>query len=199
MSLVSALYNHKALKVLNFDWTNIGKEDCEQLAQLLSSTQCLETLRIGFNFLFSDSIIELVRALSHPNCSLKTLDLSGSPIGDDGAAALAQSVTKNKTITELKLFSCGITATGGVELALSLLVNSTIEELDIGDNSLGESVSTFAQLVRQSKKLKRLNLCLDKSISQSNVNALLDSLGSNRTLKELILPRKFETDIDWEL
>ena len=199
VSLVSALCDHKALKVLNFDWTNIGKEDCEQLAQLLSSTQCLETLCIGFNFLFSDSIIELVRALSHPNCSLKTLDLSGNPIGDEGAAALAQSVTKNKTITKLKLFSCGITATGGVELALSLLVNSTIEELDIGDNSLGESVSTFAQLVRQSKKLKRLNLCLDKSISQSNVNALLDSLGSNRTLKELILPRKFETDIDWEL
>ena len=43
VSLVTALCDHKALKSLTLDNTNIGKEDCEQLAQLLSSSQCLES------------------------------------------------------------------------------------------------------------------------------------------------------------
>ena len=195
VSLVSALCDHNALEYLNFSSTNIGKEDCDQLAQLLSSSQCPETLDIEYNSLSSDSIIELVRALSHPNCSLKTLTLSSNPIGDEGAAALAQSITKNKTITSLQLSWCGITATGGAELASSVTVNSTIEWLEIGGNSLGEAVPTFAELVRQSRKLKTLFLYSDKSLSQSNVNFLLDSLAGNRTLKELVLPRRFKIDM----
>ena len=195
VSLVSALCDHNALKYLDLSGTNIGKEDCDQLARLLSSSQCLETLYIGFNSLSSDSIIELVHALSHPNCSLKTLNLSGNPIGDEGAAALAQSITKNKTITWLWLSRCGITATGGAELASSVTVNSTIERLHIGGNSLGEAVPTYAELVRQSRKLKTLDLYDDKSLSQSNVNFLLDSLADNRTLEELVLPRRFEIDM----
>ena len=195
VSLVSALCDHNALKRLDFSETDIGKEDCEQLAQLLSSSQCLETLRIDFNFLSSDSITELVRALSHPNCSLKTLDISFNPIGDEGAAALAQSITKNKTIIRLRLYRCGITATGGAELASSVTVNSTIEWLDISGNSLEEAVPTFAELVRQSRKLKTLDLCDDETLSQSNINFLLDSLAGNRTLKELVLPKKFKIDM----
>ena len=195
MSLVSALCDHKALKYLHFSSTNIGKKDCEQLAQLLSSSQCLETLRIGYNSLASDSIIELVRALSHPNCSLKTLNLSVNPIGDEGAVALAQSITKNRTITELNLSWCGITATGGAELASSLMVNSTIESFNISCNSVEEAVPAFAELVRLSKKLKTLDISSDKSLSQSTVNALLDSLASNQTLEELVLSRKFQTDM----
>ena len=195
VSLVSALCDHNALKYLNFSCIDIGKEDCDQLALLLSSSQCPETLRICYNSLSSDSMIKLVHALSHPNCSLKTLDLSGNPIGDEGAAALAQSITKNKTITSLKLVRCGITATGGAELASSVTVNSTIEWLDISGNSLGEAVPTFAELVRQSRKLKTLDLSFDESLSQLNVNFLLDSLAGNRTLEELVLPVRFEIDM----
>ena len=198
VSLVSALCNHKALTYLNFIRTYIGKEDCDQLAQLLSSSQCPGTLDICFNSLSFDSIIGLVHALSHPNCSLKTLELAGNPIGDEGAAALAQSITKNRTITKLNLFECGITATGGAELASSLMVNSTIEELVVGGNSLGDAVSILAQLVRQSQVLKRLNLYYDKSLSQSNVNTILDNLTSNQTLEELVLPWEFKTDMHTE-
>ena len=195
VSLLSALCDHNALKYLNFSMTNIGKEDCDQLAQLLSSSQCLETLYIHSNSLSSDSITELVHALSHPNCSLKTLDLSLNPIGDEGAAALAQSIAKNKTITSLWLSQCDITATGGAELASSVTVNSTIERLSISGNSLGEAVPTLAELLRQSRKLKTLNLYGDKSLSQTNVKFLLDSLADNQTMEKLVLPMRFKIEM----
>ena len=44
------------------------------------------------------SAVELAHGLSR-NCSVKVLHLSGNPIGDEGAAALGQAMTENKTIT----------------------------------------------------------------------------------------------------
>ena len=49
VSLVSALCDYKVLKSLNLSNTNFGEEDCEQLhvAQLLSSSQCLEEMLVS--------------------------------------------------------------------------------------------------------------------------------------------------------
>ena len=74
-SLLSALCDHKALKVLNLSRTNIAEADCEQLGQLLSSTQCLEGLNISENSLSSDSVHILFRRLQQ-NSSLKLLRMS---------------------------------------------------------------------------------------------------------------------------
>ena len=257
VSLVSALCDHKALKNLNLLDTNIGEEDCEQLAQLLSSSQCLEELNVNNNSLSSDSVHILFKGLQqnsslkqlviggislHPNhisleamktlsaylqdkekCKLETLDLSKcdissdtavelahglsqncsvkelllsyNPIGDEGAAALGQAMTENKTVTTLKLDSCDITTTGGAALA-SLMTNSTIEELHISGNSLGGVISSITHALGRNKTLKRLIICNDDSLSQSNVENLINCLTNNTTLEVLLLPVKFRVDTD---
>ena len=245
VSLVSALCDHKALKSLDLRHTNIGEEDCEQLAQLLSSSQCLEELDVSDNSLSSDSVhilfkglqqnsslknlvigyilsihqnnitleamktlsaylqdkekcklerlylrqcdissdtaVELAHGLSQ-NCSVKVLHLSYNPIGDEGAAALGQAMTENKTITELWLNSCDITTTRGAALA-SLIANSTIEELHISGNSLAGAIPSIAQALQHNKTLKRLDIHNDDSLSQSNVENLMNSLTNNTTLE----------------
>ena len=257
--LVSALCDHKALKSLHLSNTNIAEEDCEQLAQLLSSSECLEELNVSDNSLSSDSVhilfkglqqnsslvrmqlgqyhlgkqknhnhisleamktvsaylqakkkckletlglnecdissvtaAELANGLSR-NCSVKVLDLSDNPIGDEGAAALCQAMTENKTITTLLVARCDITTTGGAALA-SLVVNSTIVELDISYNSLGGVIPSIAQALQHNKTLKRLYMYDDDSLSQLKVENLINSLVNNTTLEELGLPKKFRVD-----
>ncbi len=62
-SLVSALCDHKALKKLVLSWTGIAEKDCEQLAQLLCFSQCLESLNVNDNSLSSDSVHILFKGL----------------------------------------------------------------------------------------------------------------------------------------
>ena len=262
VSLVSALCDHQALimKRLHLCCTNIGEEDCKQLAQLLSPSQYLEELDVSFNSLSSDSVHILFKGLQqnsplitlkvghylgideNPNhisleamktlseylqdkekCKLETLDLSGcdissdtavelahgisqncsvkelllsdNRIGDEGAAALGQTMTENKTIMYLWLAHCDITTTGGAALA-SLMNNSTIEELHISGNSLGGAIPSIAQALEDNKTLKRLYMNYDDSLSQSNVENLINSLTNNTTLEELALPKKFRVDSD---
>ena len=105
-------------------------------------------------------------------------------------------MTENKTITKLELARCDITTTGGAALASSLMVNSTIEELDISGNSLGGAIPTFAKAIHCNKTLKILCISYDDSLSQSDVNTLLNSLSNNQTLEKLQLPKKFKVDTD---
>ena len=193
VSLLSVLCNNKTLKSIHLSYTSIGKEDCEQLSQLLSSSQCLEELDLSDVSLSLDSITTLVHGLSQNN-SLKEINLSFNPLGDEGAAALGEAINK-MTITKIKLVRCGITATGGAALVSSLLVSSTLEELDVSFNELKEAVRIFAHLI-ELKTLKRLTIHHDDSLSQSDVDLLLNSLTNNQTLEALVLPVKFKVDTD---
>ena len=67
-------------------------------------------------------------------------------------------MTENKTITKLELARCDITTTGGAALASSLMVNSTIEELNIRCNSLGGAITTFDKVIQHNKTLKVLDI-----------------------------------------
>ena len=78
----------------------------------------------------------------------------------------------------------------------SLMANSTIEELDISGNSLGEAIQAIAQALEHNKTLKRLCMNDDDSLTQSNVENLMNSLTNNTTLEVLWLPKKFRVDSD---
>lgn len=188
VSLIATLVKHKVLKTLILPGTNIAEKDCEQLAQLLSSSQCLEQLDVGNSNLSSDSLHILFRGLQQNN-SLKYLRLTQNKLGDSEFNALCQTLTGNKTMTELVLFGCSISSIGGAALASTLMTNSTLEKLDIGNNSMGgEAALEFAELIRHNKTLKVLEINEDSSLTQSDINTLVDSLLNNTTLQRITLP-----------
>ena len=81
------------------------------------------------------------------NTSVKTLDLSRNPLGDEGAKALAEmlggngaesSGTVNTTLEHVDLSSCNIGPVGAQHLAQALCVNTSVKTLDLSDNHLSD-------------------------------------------------------------
>ena len=57
------------------------------------------------------------------DCHALELDLSGNPIGDEGACALGDLLGANTTLQRLRLENCSLTAVGGKALAAGLKKN----------------------------------------------------------------------------
>ena len=130
-------------------------------------------------------ICDLLKA----NC-IHTLDLGDNHgISNEGIRSIADALEYNKSLKQLYLFGCGITAKGFKSIATSLLINSTLEILDISYNDLSMSKSDselqkLAQtLKRSSLKVLRLSNCC---MTDFEVHVLADSLQSNTNLKILV-------------
>ena len=67
--------------------------------------------------------------------TIKVLNISNNPIGDEGIAVIARALD-NARICELYVSSCNIALGGGKELAAGLLSNHSIKLLDMRDNHI---------------------------------------------------------------
>ena len=91
------------------------------------------------------------------NTSVKTLDLSRSPLDDEGAKALAEmlggtgaesSGTVNTTLEHVDLSNCDIGPVGAQHLAQALCVNTSVKTLKLSDNPLGdEGAKALAEML----------------------------------------------------
>ena len=66
---------------------------------------------------------------------LEYLDINSNPIGDRGIAAIAENLNESK-ICELVMYNCNITVVGANKLAESLTKNQTIKNLKFEDNDI---------------------------------------------------------------
>ena len=195
VSLVSVLRDHKALKCLDLYGTNIGEEDCEQLAQLLSSSQCLEELQVSENSLSSDSVHILFKRLQQ-NSSLKTLRV-GYIISEQHnnhisleamktLSAYLQDKEKCKLET-LDMSKCDISSDTAVELAHGLSQNCSVKVLELSDNPIGdEGAAALGQAMTENKTITTLWLARC-DITTTGGAALVSSLIVNSTIKELYI------------
>ncbi len=189
---------NSSLKRLFMSRQSISLEAMMTLSAYLGDNdKCkLETLELKRCDISTETAIELAHGLSR-NCSVKKLNLYRNPLGDSGVTALGSVLETNQTITTLTLMHCSMTTIGGGALASSLMTNSTIKELNISCNSLGgEAIQKFAELIQHNKTLKKLVIQGDNSLTQSDIDTLLNSLTNNQTLKQLILPRRRVKDTD---
>jgi len=46
------------------------------------------------------------------NCSLQSIDISANPIGDDGILSIIEGLRDNKTLTNLDVATCELSAKG---------------------------------------------------------------------------------------
>ena len=185
-SLISALCDHKALKVLNLSRTNIAEADCEQLGQLLSSSQCLEALNISENSLSSDSVCILFRGLQQ-NSSLKLLRMSWSSISLEAMKTLSAYLGENDKckLETLNLWRCEISPESAIELAHGLGRMCSVKKLYLNINPLGDSgVTALGTALETNETITELYL-VECSITTIGGAALASSLMVNSTIEEL--------------
>ena len=129
------------------------------------------------------------------NNTIKHLDLSNNPIGEnvEGAISVAKILVENKTLTTLHLHDCRISSEGAVELVAALCMNTTLKFLSLDHNPIGlEGASSMSDMLRHNTSLEYLYLC-DDSVGEEGVRQLINSLKHNQTLRELWLPRKYKS------
>ncbi|XP_068716682.1 NLR family CARD domain-containing protein 3-like isoform X2 [Montipora capricornis] len=157
-----------------------GKELARSLGSLLE-IQC-----ISYYNQIVDSAPILAQAMA-ANSTVTKLNLSGSKIGDTGAAALAKAVEINSTLAVLNLSWNEIGESGAAALAKAVEVNSTLTKLTLSQNKIGDSgAAALAKAVEVNSTLTKLNLSHNE-IGDSGAAALAKAVEINSTLTLLNL------------
>jgi len=115
--------------------------------------------------------------------SLQTLSLWGNNIGDVGCIALSEVLIVNTTIQALDISDCNITITGAVALCSALKVNTSLINLEIGGNLIGNEL---ANLFGEVPFLQKLDIS-GMNIGNEGAIILSESLKKNKTLTKLDL------------
>ncbi|KAM9772486.1 NACHT, LRR and PYD domains-containing protein 3-like isoform 1-T3 [Syngnathus typhle] len=150
----------KASRTSLFRGCNLSKKSCKALASVLSSP-----------------------------CSLRELDLSWNDFGDDGLEALVAGLAKPQcTLQVLTLWDCELSKKSCEALASVLSSPSSLRELDLGYNNLGDDglEALAAGLAKLQCALQVLKLYGCK-LSKKSCEALASVLSSPSSLRELNL------------
>ncbi|XP_066512237.1 NLR family CARD domain-containing protein 3-like [Hoplias malabaricus] len=187
--LGSVLLVNSSLKELDLSNNDLQDSGVEELSAGLKSSLCkLETLRLIGCKLGEKSCEDLCSVLL-VNSSLKELDLSNNDLQDSGveklSAALKSSLCKLET---LRLTVCKLGEKSCEDLGSVLLVNSSLNELDLSNNDLQDSgVEKLSAALKSSLcKLETLRLTGCK-LGEKSCEDLGSVLLVNSSLKELDL------------
>ena len=195
--ITSGVSHSSSLITLDMSHSQFSVAAVVSLASLLSDqSNCkLEELHLLDCHISSGGAVELAAALCK-NTTLRTLILSGNPIGDhvEGVAAIATSLVENKSLIRLKLQDCNISGQGADELAVALYKNSTLEILDLDCNPISvEGASAMSDMLQHNTSLTMLYMG-DDSVGEAGVRQLMNSLKYNQTLEYLWLLEKYKSE-----
>jgi len=160
------------LKTINFGYNNITDEQLLPIVEAIKGgcNASLENLVLDSNIRIGNAGCHvLATLLEDPHCSLQTLELYENQIGNEGATAIAISLSNNTKLQKLDLGLNQIGNEGATAIANSLSNNTNLKILDLNENPFDSSaVGIFCTV-----------LC-----DTSSVN---NTYRSNHTLEELHL------------
>lgn len=203
--------NDASLTVIELaGWTYVAPD---LLAESLLHNSVLTRLSLQACRLGDEGLQLLCPVLQQGTLPLQSLDVSGNGITDNGAVALGQALTGNKTLKELLLSWNGIANAGTIALA-RVVESSPLEILDLAgvsqgrggssrDNSLrthqltagmGDSgCARLAQALSHSK-CKRLILSRHHGVTATGILSLSSNMVHSQHLVHLELQRIPVTD-----
>ena len=115
------------------------------------------------------------------------LDLGGNCIGDEGAMALAETLSGQSAVLSLSLQNNPVGYWGVAELAKMLHGNASLVELDLCGTGIGnDQAAHIAFALKNNTKLRCLHLD-ENSILKAGAEFLADALKSNHSLRILTL------------
>jgi len=139
----------------------------------------------GFQ-LGEDGAFDLAQSL-RANGNISEINLWLNHIGDEGAVALSEVLQRNKAVTRLDLFENDIADVGASALADALVRNSTISELSLHTNQVGDmGAIELARAISTNRSLTSVSLH-NNDIGNKGLMALAAAMETNTTLRELVL------------
>jgi Ran GTPase-activating protein (RanGAP) involved in mRNA processing and transport len=101
------------MQYLNLEKTSLSDEGLQSFVEGMSNCCRLKELHLSHNdSITANGVTSLSSLFRAEHCSLCTLALYGIHFGDEGAIALANGLIGNKSLTDLRFNSSGITARG---------------------------------------------------------------------------------------
>lgn len=155
--------------------------------EAIINKQC-KALSLSKNKITPDGVSILVDALNNNNNTLERLSLWDNNIGDDGVRLLVEKLLyKNGIIKRLNLNHTGVTDTGAECLAQMLETNQTLTELCLNENEISDrGVQRLANVIKTNNTtIELLRLSANKRLTDESVNALIQMIEHNQSLREL--------------
>ncbi|KAN0041978.1 hypothetical protein ACTFIV_004534 [Dictyostelium citrinum] len=183
---------------LNLSHNALGAREATLMSKSISGCRYLEALDISNNRLNCRSLMELLNAIKNiDQFNLHELNIANNyfaqgPEGDQLCQQLAHLINTFPTIRTLNISGGKYPLSKSLTPLLeSLVKNSSLKELDISDNGLGDSMaSIIGEMLRENTSLIYLNLD-NNQFGLSGWTAIAQPLlfDINRTLNHLIFPK----------
>ena len=168
-------------------------EDCVAITHHLNTTSTLKHINISkMNFSNVSGLLLLFKALQdHPTLqqkNIENLSLDGNINGDDEANDWAQlyreySHVMSDIYDTMMVKATGISDAGAVALVQALHHNSTLQELDLSNNSISDAGAVaLAQALHHNSTLKGLWLHGNNAIGEEGTCALEEALTVNTSI-----------------
>ncbi|XP_008934215.1 PREDICTED: ribonuclease inhibitor-like, partial [Merops nubicus] len=196
---------------------NLSSASCETLCAVLGALPTLTELHIGDNKLGPDGVKVLCQGIRNPNCKLEKLHLEYCELTGDVMEALNATLQSKPTLQELSLSNnalgdaaikqlcqglmattcnlkilqlenCGITSDSCGEISAVLSNKSSLTDLSVGDNKIGDAgVALLCQgVMHPNCKIQKLWLW-DCDLTSASCKDLSRLMSTKETLNELSL------------
>ncbi|XP_053418635.1 ribonuclease inhibitor isoform X1 [Nycticebus coucang] len=187
--LPSVLRSVPSLRELHLSDNPLGDAGLKLLCEGLLNPQChLEKLQLEYCNLTAASC-EFLASVLRAKPDFKELIVSNNDLGEAGVRTLCQGLKDSAcTLEALKLENCGVTATNCRDLCSAVASKTSLQELDLGSNRLGDAglAELCPGLLRPSSRLRTLWLW-ECGITAEGCRELCRVLCSLESLRELSL------------
>ncbi|NXU79988.1 RINI inhibitor, partial [Oreotrochilus melanogaster] len=188
-TLSSILSAQPSLTELHVSDNKLGTAGVQVLCQGMMNPSCkLQKLQLEYCELTAD-IVESLNASLQSKPSLKELSLSNNTLGDRAVKQLCQGLVEASCSLELlHLENCGITSDSCQDISAVLSTKSSLRDLSVGDNKIGDSgLALLCQgLLHPNCKIQKLWLW-DCDLTSASCKDLSRVISTKETLAEISL------------
>ncbi|GAX15179.1 hypothetical protein FisN_12Lh119 [Fistulifera solaris] len=139
--LLEAIGKNQSIRSLSLENLNLGTPQIDLIVTMFTTNCHLEKVSLRRNIIDGDAAASLFRDVSTFNPSLRSLLLSGNPLGDEGARAITTFLKCNTSLETLCLVDCRLGKVGCRTIAEGLKAMQGIRQLYLDSNEIKSSAS----------------------------------------------------------
>ncbi|CAM39314.1 conserved hypothetical protein [Leishmania braziliensis MHOM/BR/75/M2904] len=186
--ICDAVKTNKELKRLTLGNNHATDEAASAIAAMLNANYILEELDIRLNTLTTRGVKTIAQQGLAKNTTLRMLSLSGNEVGHAGANELTHVLASHQrsALGHLDLSSCGLTSSGGVQIARLLSMSISLKEINLSDNALDDEAAVrLAQSIADSISISVVDLSCNE-IGEEGASQLIGAVLRNAQLAALV-------------